>query len=288
MSHLRESLRLYEECPDDVVIAAAAFSRSQFSHSGIPVLICAWNEEKDLPVTLATLAHSTETVHPIVVDNGSTDRTTEFAQRMGATVLFEPKPAKIHALRTGLSYLGEELGARQALLTDADTIMSKHWARLMSGTIEEGQLSTATSTAGHHAGGEQERRRLLTGLRFSRNLALHTYRAATSAPIRGRGHNMALGFTPSEVQTISDELDPHRITTDDNDLVAAFRNHGAMEKYSLDPRTIVVTRGDRLSGKVTLRDVISYRHRKIDRYHDWYERAGIDPDSADIELSLLQ
>lgn len=53
----------------------------------ISVTVIALNEERDLPRCLASLGFADEI---ILVDSGSTDRTVEIAQKMGAKVVVEP------------------------------------------------------------------------------------------------------------------------------------------------------------------------------------------------------
>lgn len=63
----------------------------------ISIVIPAYNEEKLLPATLESVFAAAEAFHSrgwehevIVCDNNSTDRTSEFAQKAGARVVFEP------------------------------------------------------------------------------------------------------------------------------------------------------------------------------------------------------
>ncbi len=71
----------------------------------IAVIIPALNEEKSIAQVLQEIPKDVREV--IVVDNGSTDQTTEVAQNHGATVLQEPQKGYGYACLKGLAYLEE-------------------------------------------------------------------------------------------------------------------------------------------------------------------------------------
>lgn len=92
--------------------------------STVAVIIPAYNEEGALPAVLAELrsvlrARGVE-AHPIVVDDGSADRTAQIAAEGGAIVLRLPYNLGIGgALRTGFRYAVDH-GYRRAVQFDAD------------------------------------------------------------------------------------------------------------------------------------------------------------------------
>ena len=86
----------------------------------LSVVIPAYNEEERLPPTLARigeyLAEQSYESEIVVVDNASSDRTSDVARPSGATVLAEPRRGKGAAVRTGmLAARGEYI-----LFSDAD------------------------------------------------------------------------------------------------------------------------------------------------------------------------
>jgi glycosyltransferase involved in cell wall biosynthesis len=87
------------------------------------IQIPAWNEEEQLPETLAALPSSVQGIDEIevlVVDDGSTDRTTEVARESGAEVLRMPVHRGLAvAFSTGL-HAALERGADVIVNTDAD------------------------------------------------------------------------------------------------------------------------------------------------------------------------
>lgn len=70
----------------------------------VKVVIPALNEERSLPLVLAELPTALVD-EVIVVDNGSADRTGELAERLGATVVLEPRRGYGSACLAGLAHL---------------------------------------------------------------------------------------------------------------------------------------------------------------------------------------
>lgn len=83
----------------------------------ITALIPAFNEEKNIGLTISSLQQLTEVKQIIVVDDGSIDNTYQVAQKMGALVIrSEINKGKGHALNIGARYIKEDFIA----LVDAD------------------------------------------------------------------------------------------------------------------------------------------------------------------------
>ena len=72
----------------------------------VDVIIPALNEEKSISSVLRDIPDLVREV--IVVDNGSTDKTAENAQKAGATVLTEKQKGYGSACLKGIAYLGEK------------------------------------------------------------------------------------------------------------------------------------------------------------------------------------
>jgi glycosyltransferase involved in cell wall biosynthesis len=92
----------------------------------ISVVVPALNEEKYIGQCLASLraqTYSPELHEIIVVDNASTDRTSEIARRFGAKVVYEPERGVGRARHRGaLEARGEIIAG-----TDADAIAQPTW-----------------------------------------------------------------------------------------------------------------------------------------------------------------
>ncbi len=75
-------------------------------NKNIKVIIPAFNEEASIGKVIAEIPDFVSEV--IVVDNNSTDNTSEIAKNAGATVLFQPKAGYGNACLKGMEYISEE------------------------------------------------------------------------------------------------------------------------------------------------------------------------------------
>ena len=77
------------------------------SNKTIAVIIPALNEEKTLPKVIGDISKDLVD-EVVVVDNGSTDRTPQIAEELGATLLFESKKGYGYPCLRGIEYLKEK------------------------------------------------------------------------------------------------------------------------------------------------------------------------------------
>ena len=90
----------------------------------VSVVVPAYNEEKNLPLALASLLNQEfEDFELIVVDNGSTDETPAIAKELGARVIGEDRRGIAHARQAG--FLSSKGGI--IATTDADTVVPPDW-----------------------------------------------------------------------------------------------------------------------------------------------------------------
>ena len=98
------------------------------------VIVPTWNEEKNLPKCLRSLANQvgSKPTEVIVVDGGSTDRTVEIAEEYADRVLVEPgKP--VGAARN----IGAKAASGSILaFIDADTTASGNWLEEIERTLK--------------------------------------------------------------------------------------------------------------------------------------------------------
>jgi hypothetical protein len=88
------------------------------------VVVPAYKEAKNLPLTLASLLNQEfKDFELIVVDNGSTDKTTAIAKDLGARVIGEDRRGIAHARQAG--FLSSKGGI--IVTTDADTVVPPDW-----------------------------------------------------------------------------------------------------------------------------------------------------------------
>lgn len=91
----------------------------------ISVIIPAFNEEAFLPRCLESLQQqkNAPSFEVIVVDNNSTDDTSQVAKHFDVTLIHEPKAGVVHARNTGLAAARGEI----IVSTDADTYFPETW-----------------------------------------------------------------------------------------------------------------------------------------------------------------
>ncbi|MEV6714144.1 bifunctional polysaccharide deacetylase/glycosyltransferase family 2 protein [Lentzea sp. NPDC051208] len=88
----------------------------------VTVLVPAYNEEAGVEATVRTILSSTWPVHVIVIDDGSTDRTSEVVQGLrlpNVTLVRQRNAGKAAALNTGLRHTRTEL----VVMVDGDTVL---------------------------------------------------------------------------------------------------------------------------------------------------------------------
>src|SRR5438874_618123 len=91
------------------------------------IIIAARNESRHVGESLDALSQQTYNVEPIVVVNGSADKTADIARTAGAFVL-ESEEGKMRAIQAGLRYLGRR-ALEPLLILDADTRpLSNNWS----------------------------------------------------------------------------------------------------------------------------------------------------------------
>ena len=84
----------------------------------LAVIIPCLNEEVSIAKTIAKIKLVEKDANIIVIDNGSTDKTVEEANKAGAKVLHEPKKGKGYAIRRGLNSLPKNTDA--VFMVDGD------------------------------------------------------------------------------------------------------------------------------------------------------------------------
>jgi glycosyltransferase involved in cell wall biosynthesis len=101
----------------------------------VAIIIPCFNEEdgianviNDFPIDV--LDHHGYKVEILVIDNNSTDKTTEIAQSLGATVIHEPMKGKGNAMRTGFKHVNPD--TEYVVMLDGDnTYHSSEILRLL-------------------------------------------------------------------------------------------------------------------------------------------------------------
>lgn len=111
----------------------------------VSVLIPAHNEEKSIAQTLNSvlaLDYPSNKLEIIVIDNGSTDNTSEVVRKFKAVKLLRlPRPGKAYALNEGLKIAKGELIS----ILDADTTVSKDCLKKMVGFFEDKNVGAVST-----------------------------------------------------------------------------------------------------------------------------------------------
>lgn len=113
----------------------------------ISVVIPTYNEEKNIRRTLFKLNHQTiprEDYEIIIVDGGSTDRTCEIAEEMGARVVIQKREGIGGARNDGF------LAARADFIatTDADCIVPNQWLEIFLEDFQDERVVAVTGPDG--------------------------------------------------------------------------------------------------------------------------------------------
>jgi glycosyltransferase involved in cell wall biosynthesis len=105
---------------------------------GIAALIPALNEEKNIEQVVRRTRPFVDKI--VVVDDGSTDKTSELAKAAGATVLqHSVNKGKGEALRTGFGYIRKQQGIRWIVIIDADLQFAPEDTPAVLAPLKEGR-----------------------------------------------------------------------------------------------------------------------------------------------------
>ncbi|MFZ2125171.1 MAG: glycosyltransferase family 2 protein [Candidatus Saccharimonadales bacterium] len=270
---------LRETNSTELVEKFSDYTLDNFSEKGIPVIIAARNEEKDLPATLIALAGSTCEVWPIVIENGSIDKTYEVAKKMGAHVLKSKLPFKMAALQTGVNELNRLYRLDEPVLfTDADSLVGPTWAETLSNAVNGNKLMCASGRAIAEYGPSKIADCLGTFAMDSQDLKRFVYK---EHPV-GRGDNSAINFADDQdaIATYMDINPKFFIGEDDMIFDILEKQHNAKFKKVFGRFATVSSRGDRFKkASDRVKCVLPHWQDHLKSlYIDDY--AGIEPDKV--------
>ena len=110
----------------------------------ISIVIPAFNEETYISSCLRSLRSQTKAPYEIiVVDNNSTDKTSQIAKNYGAKVIFESKQSTIVSRNRGFGLARGEIIAR----LDADTIAAADWVERIGDNFKSKEIVALSGTA---------------------------------------------------------------------------------------------------------------------------------------------
>ncbi len=235
------------------------------------VLVCAWNEERNLPFLLYSLARSSISLDVLIVNNASTDGTEQVANELGAKVVNEEKPGLIHALITGFRTLSEQNQTKPILLTDADSFAQPNWAASM--------MEHAKTELDAESGGQLFAPVIFTGslqrdiLRTSISLALD-YKFWSTGFSRPHGPNSLI--LPSAdgrlLEQVGTPLEKEIVTGTDDFIHHRVREAGGKHTFSFNPESFMFTSGSRYKSIASILKAYLSSQYKAELYRDWQMR----------------
>lgn len=240
----------------------------------VPVIIPSRNEERDIPSCLAALARSDVPVLPIVVVNCSNDGTRERAEAMGALVVEINGVKKMGATQKGIATALEQAiwpdEHHIILFTDADTLVPKGWARIMSRHLRRSLDRLPGNGAAVYGSSI-----FLDGPSIAADLGqcvhafvldIWQFLKRASPLVRGHTYGLALDGAGRIVDTIN-AMDPVQMYRDDVTVYEGIRDQGVPIVRCLHPSAIVRTRGDRAH---------SFKELMQNLYEQGYEKSTYD------------
>lgn len=116
----------------------------------ISVIIPAYNEEDSIASCIGSLQSQDYTgdFEIIVVDNASTDKTTEVAMSAGVRVIHEPKKGYVNALKCGFETATGDIIAS----TDADSMVPPNWLSTIADSISKEGVVAVTGVFSFYDG----------------------------------------------------------------------------------------------------------------------------------------
>lgn len=128
---------------DDWLRRRKQLERYQVSDPECSIVMIAFNEERYLYASLASLAEqiSDRKVELILVDNNSSDRTKEIAERLGVRVVLEKKQGWAEARQAGLDVAKGEI----ILSADGDNLYNPHWVDTMAAHFSDPEVQAVCS-----------------------------------------------------------------------------------------------------------------------------------------------
>lgn len=113
----------------------------------ISIVIPAYNEEKYIENCLKSLKNQEEKADEIiVVDNRSTDKTSQICKKYTVKIIFEEKKGMAHARNKGFNSAKYEILAR----CDADTILPKDWIKRIKENFKKYKIDALTGPCFFH------------------------------------------------------------------------------------------------------------------------------------------
>lgn len=206
--------------------------------SPTPVIIAAYNEERLVARALGRLRASE--VDPILVSNGSNDRTVEVARSFGARVIQLDDKGKLPAQQAAITQLREEghPSNHPVLFMDADSfpVFPQGWARTMR-QYDNSQTPFFRSGLTGYSDGNFVANALRTARRY--RLASQVAKGEVDHLRTVFGVNMSVTFGTEDVREQFLDM-PHIWPGEDRATANLIIESGGSFEQSTDPRSLVL------------------------------------------------
>ena len=266
-----------EQIMNDCAVEVKSHLRPLDDTTSPLVVIPAWNEQEDLPRTLLQLSKSYDSPRALVVDNGSEDKTAEYAHHLGAFVIHEDRPTKRRAMTTAFDILLNDFDHDgPILLTDADTLVTPSWAgalHRLTSTTDQGRGAAVNTTGVYHQEGKP-----IYSMAVTAGSQAASLRARMGGKIRGFGPSMAISVdrtNQEQVSAITRLADRSKEKSDvgsNYEIVEAIQRTGGSELTTFDPALRVHTSANRYKNMRNLFKLATGNMEKEDLYPEWNER----------------
>lgn len=242
--------------------------------NGVPVLVCAYNEEDNLPRLLFALSESKLSIRPIIINNGSTDGTENIAKTLNIELVQEEKPGLVYAKMAGFRYIQQTgLTSQTVLSTDADGLPGINWSQKMQGLGDTlpnngGQLF---GTYLYYGGKELGSDFMLSSVFHAKGFIKYYLHGTVSA--HGCA-NFAIKFDENKkiIEAVQ-KLDTNITIGNDGLLRDSIRMSGGKIERTLNPQTLVLTKSDKYPDRNSVLMLLLKRGIMIRKqYKKWFER----------------
>ena len=134
---IRKPLCIKQYSQDDIKSLKQKLARFSDPDPIVSIVIPAWNEENGILHTLHALANTTSdyAVELLIIDNNSTDGTTDLLHLLGVKTFTEKKQGVGHARTCGL----HQAKGKYILTGDSDTLYPPGWITAMVKSMIEGE-----------------------------------------------------------------------------------------------------------------------------------------------------
>ena len=237
--------------------------------NGVPVIIPAYNEEKDLSRLLLGLANIYTLTRPVVINNGSDDKTADVADQLGVERINENFAGKLAAERTGLKYILTESPDTKVILNiEADCIPCTDWGSTILSNLDKLKTGGVVYGLYWHYGSTTVSDFLLSVYLLGKTPIYSLFYDKVST--HGGNSGLKLDREGKLAEALLNIDISNRLGIPDY-RKAVLKKAGAEFMRNMSPRSLALTRSDRIPTVSALAKLIFYRNAYMStRYPEWF------------------